>query len=386
MSLLVLSAGDVQRVTSTFSPQYLQLLMADVFALVSTPKTGSSPLSYTPHRIAIPTERHKALFMPARISAVGTTMKVVSAPTDASDTGGLPASTIVLDKQSGAVKAIVNARSLTALRNAAGSLLSTTLIGPVKPSHIVAFGAGQQILANLDLHLKAFSSIRTCTVVNRSLNSRVRDLVDKLKSSHPSVEINTLSLRTGDDQPSDGVKEALSTASIVITATPSSNPLFPSAWVPSGTHVILIGSYTKQMKEIDRDLVMRAVHSRETISKKPLPRLLVDSVEACLQDAGELIDAGLGKKQMSEIGVLVVAARARNGHATPEEMRDILWSTTDLREGQGISFDGPITLFKSVGIGLQDVAVTIAVIEKAKEIQAEDGTGLGVLLNDYDTA
>lgn len=315
MSLLVLSSQDVERITSTFSPEYLQLLMADVFALASTPTTSTfpaAPLAYTPHRISIPTEHHKALFMPARISAMGTTMKVVSPPNDANDTRGLAASTIVLDKQTGAVQAIVNARSLTALRNAAGSLLSTKLVGPAHPTHIVAFGAGQQILAHLDLHLKAFSSINTCTIVNRSLNSRVQHLVDKLRSNHPSAKVDILTLRTDDHQPNPKVKEALSTVSIVITATSSKEPLFPSAWIPSGAHVILIGSYTPEMQEIDRDLVMRAVRSREFNSKSFLPRLLVDSADACIQEAGELIEAGLSREQMPEIGELVLRARARN--------------------------------------------------------------------------
>ncbi|KAF9267159.1 NAD(P)-binding protein [Marasmius fiardii PR-910] len=383
MSLLVLSSSDVERVTSTFSPQYLQLLMADVFALASRPagsESTTAPLAYTPHRTPIPTEQHKALFMPARISTMGTTMKVVSAPTDPNDTRGLPASTIVLDKETGAVKAMINARSLTALRNAAGSVLSTKLIGPTNPIHVVAYGAGEQISAHLDLHLKAFPGIKSCTVVNRSLNSRVQGLLNKLQSNHPEVDITPLASCNPEDH--SKIQNALSTASIIITATSSKNPLFPSNSVPTGAHVILIGSYRKEMKEIDKNLVMRAVSSKEP--KSSLPRLLVDSVEACMQEAGELIDAGLSTEQMTEIGTLVLRARANNEGATPEEMRVILSSRMSVTEEPGSSFDGPVSLFKSVGIGLQDVAIAIAVVERAKEIQGGDGKGLGVLLEGYD--
>lgn len=121
MSLRVLTSADVRNITSKLSPELLQSLMEDVFALISSSDTGNES-SYTPHRTSIPTENHTTLFMPGRISNIGTTMKVVSVPSNPDDTRGLPASTLVLDKDTGAVKAIVNARSLTALRNAAGWL------------------------------------------------------------------------------------------------------------------------------------------------------------------------------------------------------------------------------------------------------------------------
>lgn len=71
---------------------------------------------------------HTALFMPARLVShlpppilQGTALKIVSVPRNSGDTRGLPASTIVLDESTGAVKAVLNARNLTALRNAAGT-------------------------------------------------------------------------------------------------------------------------------------------------------------------------------------------------------------------------------------------------------------------------
>ena len=121
MSLLVLSLSDVDAITSTFSPHDLQLLMADVFALISS----KGPVSIPP-RIVIPTLHHTALFMPAHIGsnsmfALGgiTAVKVVCVPAE-SDPRGLPGTTLVLDEVTGAVKAVVNSRNLTALRNAAG--------------------------------------------------------------------------------------------------------------------------------------------------------------------------------------------------------------------------------------------------------------------------
>lgn len=135
MSLLVLSLSDVDAITSTFSPQDLQLLMAKVFALISS-EDPCQRVSMPP-RIVIPTLHHTALFMPAHIGNMtlteasdpgiskpgfllgGTAVKVVCVPVE-SDPRGLPGTTLVLDEVTGAVKAVVNARNLTALRNAAG--------------------------------------------------------------------------------------------------------------------------------------------------------------------------------------------------------------------------------------------------------------------------
>lgn len=142
MSLLVLSLSDVEAITSTFSPQDLQLLMADVFALISS-KCPRQRVSMPP-RIVIPTLHYTALVMPAHIgnetsteasdlgiskpgfALGGTAVKVVCVPAE-SDPRGLPGTTLVLDEVTGGVKAVVNARNLTALRNAAG---------PYKTSHL----------------------------------------------------------------------------------------------------------------------------------------------------------------------------------------------------------------------------------------------------------
>ena len=79
----------------------------------------------TQHRITLTSPTVTSLFMPSRVDpsvgAAGMTCKIVSVPTQGG-TGGLPASTVVMDENTGKVRALVNARKLTALRNAAGKL------------------------------------------------------------------------------------------------------------------------------------------------------------------------------------------------------------------------------------------------------------------------
>jgi len=115
MSLLVLSAQDVNAVISTLRPNELELLMASVFRSLSSRSGHASP-----HRTSIHMPQHTALFMPSRLDRIGTAIKVVSVPTSPVDMRGLPASTVLLDEETGRARAIVNASTLTALRNAAG--------------------------------------------------------------------------------------------------------------------------------------------------------------------------------------------------------------------------------------------------------------------------
>lgn len=132
MSLRVISAKDVAQITATFSPQELADLMAQVFHSLSTSEkasNGSVVGIHQPHRISVPVTNHTALFMPSRIEPFGTAIKVVSVPTAAAPqhikAAGLPGTTLVLDESSGAARAVVNARQLTALRNAAGKCFAS---------------------------------------------------------------------------------------------------------------------------------------------------------------------------------------------------------------------------------------------------------------------
>lgn len=118
--LSILSAQDVDTVLQHIQPQELVKLMAKVFwNLSSSSNEGNISLS-SPHRTTIESPSHVSLFMPSRIAvAGGTAVKIVSLPKGDSG-GGLPATTLVLDEVTGEVSAVINARQLTAVRNAAG--------------------------------------------------------------------------------------------------------------------------------------------------------------------------------------------------------------------------------------------------------------------------
>lgn len=122
-ALRVLSGDDVDAIVGSIPPEDLVTLMHRVFSTLSSVEPGSSGTELaSPARTTISSPNHATLFMPSRIAAAGGTgIKIVSVPKNDSDTGGLPATTLVLNEVTGAVEAVVNARQLTAVRNAAGA-------------------------------------------------------------------------------------------------------------------------------------------------------------------------------------------------------------------------------------------------------------------------
>ena len=129
-NLLVLGGKDVANVVSTLSPQTLMALMTSVFRRLSAKDRIDMPQRTT---IANKNSR-STLFMPAWLDDFGTSIKVVSLPTEKNEhhssddpRSKLSATTLLLDQRSGKTTAIINATALTALRNAAGVVPSAVV-------------------------------------------------------------------------------------------------------------------------------------------------------------------------------------------------------------------------------------------------------------------
>jgi ornithine cyclodeaminase/alanine dehydrogenase-like protein (mu-crystallin family) len=124
-SVTILTASDVDQILQTLDPETALASQREVFTSFSAPSTSTSisvPPIQTPQRHVLTSENATTLFMPARVAqAGGTACKIVSVPKESGDEG-LPASTIVMDENTGKIKALINARKLTALRNACGRL------------------------------------------------------------------------------------------------------------------------------------------------------------------------------------------------------------------------------------------------------------------------
>lgn len=232
-----------------------------------------------------------------------------------------------------------------------GSLLATQLaLGPgASPRVLVVFGAGAQIAAHIALLLRYYSvSLKRCIIYNRSLNARVERLIESLRRDFASVTFLCREIPNNTDGAGEDVnsfQSDLGSADIICTATSSTKALFPSSFVRPGTHLNLVGSYTPQMMEVDPPLIRRA------------GLLMVESRSACMLEAGELIAAGVRPEDMREVGELVgVDSGAPLGNSSGDR----------------------VTIFKSVGLGVQDVAIARLVVDLARR------KGVGCDLNSYD--
>jgi ornithine cyclodeaminase/alanine dehydrogenase-like protein (mu-crystallin family) len=133
--MLVLSAEDVESIVAKINYEDLVQLMRTVFEMLSAspsirdPAEGQGEGVASPLRTIIHSQKQITLFMPSRLAvAGGSGIKVVSIPRQGASPNGPPATTLLLDDDTGRVNAIVNATQLTALRNAAGSSYLLTLL------------------------------------------------------------------------------------------------------------------------------------------------------------------------------------------------------------------------------------------------------------------
>ena len=228
-------------------------------------------------------------------------------------------------------------------------MLATVLLHPPAKNtsfhHLVVFGAGLQANAHVRQLLVTYPHIARITIINRQTSARLIALVDDLSRTHTTVVCQGL-LRAS-RAPTEA---AVRSADIICCATPSTAPLFSSEWVRPNTHIILVGSYTPAMAEVDSALIRRA------------RVVLVDSRRACAEEAGELIAAGVPQARMVEVGELL-----RSTEVPGEETWG--WQPDVQRVAEVWSAgNGDVTIFKSVGIGAQDVAIAVATVERAMEM------------------
>ncbi|MDQ7028528.1 MAG: hypothetical protein Q9O62_01470 [Ardenticatenia bacterium] len=139
----------------------------------------------------------------------------------------------------------------------------------------------------------------------------------------------------------DDPVQAVQDADIICTATPSRTPLFPAEAVRPGTHINAIGSFTPDMGEVPLEVLADAL-------------VVVDHAEAAWAEAGELIQARraglLDPNSVVELGEIVLGRH--QGRTSPLQ----------------------ITVFKSVGLAIQDVAAADRLLTRAER------QGLGTLI------
>lgn len=225
---------------------------------------------------------------------------------------------LLMAGRSGEPLALIDGQALTLWRTAAASALAASYLARHDSSRLLMVGAG----ALAPYLIEAYATVRPISEVliwNRHLE-RAEKLAARLAGRRYTVAATA------------ELEEAVRGADIVSCATLSREPLVHGAWLAGGTHLDLVGAFTPEMREADDAVVEQA-------------RLFVDTRAGALHEAGDLV-------QPLASGLIA------------EE--DIAADLFELARGEkaGRRYYDQITLFKSVGTALEDLAAAIHVFAR----------------------
>ncbi len=321
MQLRILNAAEVRRALPM--PDAIEGMKA-AFAQLS------AGLAITPLRSRIDVQRSGGvtLVMPAYLPADDAlAVKIVSVfPQNAAwQEPTIRAAVLALDPANGRPVALLEGSTLTAIRTGAGSGAATDLLARRSAKVAAIIGSGVQARTQLEA-VCCVRDIREVWVYSPN-PAHAADFASAM-AGYGSIPANI--------NIAASAEEAVSRAGIVCTATTSLTPVFPFHALQPGTHINAVGSFTPQMQELDEQTVRASL-------------VVVDSREAALEEAGELIMA----LQSGAIGPAHIHA----------ELGEIIAGRKPGRQSAD-----EITLFKSVGVAAQDaVAASIALQNAARE-------------------
>ncbi len=249
---------------------------------------------------------------------IGVKIATVSPDNNAIGKPAVMAVYLLMDGRTGEPLALIDGQRVTAWRTACASGLATSYLARQDASRLLIVGAGA-----LAPHLaRAHSAVRPITEIriwNRS-SGNAQKVVDSLNAAGMNAVV------AGD------LDEAVAEADIVSCATLSNEPLVRGAVLKPGTHIDLIGAFTPTMRESDDEAVRRA-------------SVFVDTRAGAVKEAGDIVQA------------------LKSGALKEEEICADLYELTR-GDKPGRRSDDEITLFKSVGAAIEDLAAGIAVYEK----------------------
>ena len=229
-------------------------------------------------------------------------------------TNGLPSiqgSYFLFDKSSGTPLATMDGSALTLFRTAAASALAATYLAPENARCLLMVGTGR--LA--PYIIRAYTEVLGIQEV--LIWGRTSEKAEALSLTFENASFAVTHVAN--------LEGAMKQADVVSCATMSTAPLLYGEWLSPGQHIDLIGSFTPQMRETDDAVIQRSA-------------VFVDTREGALSEAGDLIQP------------------LQKGLFTPE---NIIADLSDLCRGvhPGRTDQKEITLFKSVGTSLEDLAI-----------------------------
>ncbi len=226
----------------------------------------------------------------------------------------------LFDGESGAATAILDAAAITEIRTAAVTAVATGALARRDASTLAILGAGTQARA----HLPALARVREFRQVR----------VYAPTAAHARALIEQAGRMAAELAVARSAEEAVRDADVVVTATSSREPVLRRDWLKPGAHVNAVGASTPQAREIDTATVAASA-------------LFCDSRESLRNEAGEF-------RLAIREGLI-----AGQGHVRAE-LGEVLAGTAPGRRD-----DGELTLFRSLGLAIEDLAAAECAVSEA---------------------
>lgn len=276
-------------------------------------------------QVSIAEHTGTALFMPSymkTISMIGVKTLTLFEKNQSNNLPYIQGMVSLFDGNNGTPRAILDGMAITSLRTGAASGLATRLLSRENSKICAIFGAGVQGRTQLEA-VCAVRDIRKVFVydpIAAAAERFAREMSEEL-----GVEIVVVK----------SSQEAVQKADVICCASIAETPIFDDRDLPAGVHINAVGSYKPHVQEIPEEMLLRS-------------RLYVDHRESALEETGDLIipiTKGVFTKDhiVAEIGE--VAAGTAPGRGS----------------------DSEITVFKTVGVALQDLAAATMILKKAEE-------------------
>jgi ornithine cyclodeaminase len=232
---------------------------------------------------------------------------------------------MLFDGNTGEPLALVNASAITAIRTAAVSGLATRLLAREDAGDLAIIGAGVQARPHL-VAMNCVRPLRRIRIASQTFTN-AQNFANEMQP-HCATLI----------EPVETATAAVRGADIIVTATTSKDPVLNREWISSGAHINAIGTYSPKAREVDTATIVAAT-------------MFVDRRESALNEAGDYL------------------IPASEGAIGPEHIRaDLGEILTGVHPGR--TSPGEITLFKSLGLAIEDLAAAALVYQKASEANA----------------